>query len=180
MKKIIICGDCGERVLTRTIISACKNHGGALVIDSGRITQTASVTKFLVMCVNTLTEVNCRAVLVMGEALCQIPPALSLNGVTAVSESCNTDALKILGRTGVPVAGCSSSERDTLTLSCISGSHMILSLQRPLCTLSGRIIEPCEIKIHCGETQPLYPALAACCCLLLCDIPPENGYEFVE
>lgn len=180
MKNVIICGDCGDRLLTKSIISACKNHGGALVLNGGDIYQTSDGAEFLVVCVNSLTEADCSAVLVMGEALCQIPPALSLNGVTAVSESSNTDALKILSRTGVPVVGCSSSVMDTMTLSCISGNYMMISLQRPLSALSGKIIEPCEIIVRCNEGQQLYPALAACCTLLLCGVPYENGYDLTE
>lgn len=177
MKNIIVCGDCGERLLTKAVFAACRNHGGALLLEGSRITQTVPDAKFLIVCVNTLTEVDCRAVLVMGEALCQIPPVLKLNGVTAVSDSGNIDALKILGRTGAPVLGCSASDRDTLTLSCKSGRNIIFSLQRPINTLSGRLIEPCEIKIHCDEGQTLYPALAACCTMLLCDIPHEQEYD---
>ena len=180
MKKIIVCGDFGEKLLTKTIVNACNNYGGALVCEEGKIAETASEAEFLVLSVNKLTQVSCKGVVVFGDAPFSMSSGLRLEGVTAIADTGSADAMNILSRTGAPVIGCSCSGRDTLTLSCRNGDHTIICLQRSLRTLSGKIIEPCETDAFCPEDIPLYPVLAACCVLMLNDIPTDAGYRLMS
>lgn len=177
MKTIVICGDCGTRELTETIIRGCSKQGGALVLDGTSLYETCSSPAFCVMSVNSLSELHCSGLLVLGRALCQVRPDLRLGNMLSVTESDNENALSLLRQSGSPVIGCSMSGCDTLTLSCLDENGALVSLQRSVCTLGGTLIEPCEIKLRLSKETALFPLLAACAVLLLSDIPCEKGYS---
>ncbi len=177
MKNVIICGDHSDRILTKTIVSACANYGGALVLDGTRIFETSASSEFVILGVNSLSGISCGGVFVMGEALCQLPPEISLGGVIPVVDTDNTDALAFLRGSRKPVVGCSMSGRDTVNLTCVSGSKKLVGVQRSITTLGGKVIEPCEICLYTDNDLPVFPVLAAFCVLLLSDVPFENGYR---
>ena len=176
MNNIVICGDCGQRALTKAIVRGCTRQGGALVLDGTSLYETCPSPDFCVMSVNSLSELHCRGLLVLGRALCQVRPDLSLGKLLSVIESDNANALSVLQQSGSPVIGCSMSPQDTLTLSCREEDTALVSLQRSVHTLSGALIEPCEIKLHLSRPTELFPLLAACASLLLWDVPFEDGY----
>ena len=177
MKNIIICGDHSDRILTKTIVSACANYGGALVLDGTKIFQTSASPDFVIISVNSLSGINCGGIFVTGEALCQLPPEISLGDVIPVVDTDNTDALSFLRGCRNPVVGCSMSGRDTVDLTCVSGSKKLVGIQRSITTLGGNVIEPCEICLYTDTELPVFPMLAAFCVLLLSDVPFENGYR---
>ena len=177
MYPVIICGDCGDRTLTATLQQTCQRYGGILTADGGHIRQSTAEPTFLLMNVNTLSEVNSSGLVIFGEALCQVPPTLSLQKSVAITDTDNTDAVRLLRGTDSQVIGCSMSGRDTITLSGRNDNRALVCLLRTVTTLGGRCIEPCEVPVAVDASTPIYPLLAACCVLLLCDVPHQHGYE---
>ena len=178
MKKVIILGDDSRGLLTRTVVSACTAYGGALVIDSSGLYETSEKPDFMVLCREHISGIGCNGVIVFGEGDRGCCPDLKASGCIAVADSGCRRILSSLIESGITVIGCSSSGRDTLTLSCRSAGRVILSLQRTVRTASGKVIDPSEIEVRCPEEIPLYPVCAAACVLLLNDVPYEKGYLF--
>ena len=176
MKSIVICGDSGDGILTHTIISACEHYGGVLTADGGMIRPKGKEPDFLVRNVDTLSAVDGKGILVLGERLCPVPPDVQIGNVITIVDSNNQGALHLLKRTGKTVIGCSMSDRDTMTLSERNESGCLVCVRRTLTTWDGQTIEPCEIPVSVGEEIPVFAVLAACGVLLLCDIPCEEGY----
>ncbi len=180
MIKIIVCGDCGSRAVTKSILRVCKAYGGALVCDSGQIYETESNPKFLLISANALTDICCeKAIVVLGKALCQIQPDMNIGNTSVVVDTGNQDGIHLLSGKKVSVIGCSMSGHDTLNASGINSfPNKMVSLQRNIQTVSGEIIEPHEFKVTLKEELTLYPLLSACAVLLLSGENSDSGYVF--
>lgn len=178
MKKIIICGDCGSRKLTKAIIKACTKTGGAFVCDGARIYETGKNAEYLVVSTCTLTDISCESgIIVFGKALCQVHPDIDIGNMIPVIDTENTDARKLLHKSGKAVVGCSMSGRDTISVSGImSFPSKLISLQRSVRGTDGEIIEPHEFSVKMSEEMPIFPMLAACSVLLLSGNNSERGY----
>ena len=174
MKKIFVSGD-ENGVLTDTIVSACTNYGGALVIDKNRIYETGKVPSFMLLRVGAPLKIDCGGILVAGDGFSGGISPINSQGIITVADSDNTDALPFLKDLNGTVIGCSMSPCDTVSLSCNKDSH-IVSVRRCITTPDGLFIEPCEISVDCKKNIPVYPLLAACCVLLLCGVPCDKGY----
>lgn len=177
MHHVIVCGDCGERQLTKMLVSACTHYGGVVAANGGYILQTAKEPAFLLLSVNSLKALDCSGLLILGEALCQVPAAVRMKNVLSIADSTNRDAVKFLQGTGKAMIGCSMSDKDTVTLSERNETGGLFCLQRTVTTLGGRVIDPCEIAVSAEAAVPVFPLLAACCVLLLCDVPYQDGYD---
>lgn len=177
MKNVVICGDGKDRRLTLTIADACIEYGGALVLDGKSIIQTCSEPAFCITSVSSPQRLACPGVIVFGQELSGVSTELDTGTMLAVTDSSNAAALSILKRCASPVIGCSMSGYDTVSLSCADGPSKLVCLQRSVITISGQLIEPCEISLKAPEDIPVYPLLAACSVLMLHDIPHEDGYR---
>lgn len=102
--------------------------------------------------------------------------AQGVSGISVAASSC-PEAIKSIALSNCTAITCGTGPLDTLSIaSCKNGGAMI-SLQREVHTLSGTVIEPCDISVKTDESVHIYPTLAACAVLLLNDIPFENGYR---
>lgn len=180
MKKIVICGDCGSKVLTRTVIRACSSCGGAFVCDGAKIYETKQNPKFLIVTTYTLTDIRCGSgIMVFGKALCRVRTSISMGTMIPIVDTSNAEALTILKGSGSSVVGCSMSGHDTISVSGIKNfPTKLISLQRSVKTVDGNIIEPHEFSVKLSREIPVYPLLAACSVLLLSGEPSIDGYRF--
>jgi len=176
MNTIMICGDCGERILTKTIVRSCSHYGNVMTINGGSVNCLSGHPDFLIISMNAVCDIDCEGILVFGEALCQVPETVCIKKVCAVTDQENTDALSVIRQSGIPAVGCSMSGKASVSLSCFNGMSGLLSVQRKLLTIGKRVIEPCEIRLTANNPIEVYSALAAGCILLLCDIPYTTGY----
>lgn len=176
MTNIMICGDCGNKILTQTIVSACQQYGGVLTADGSHIIADTETPAFLVLSMNALSSADCKGLLIFGEALCQVSSDVRIENVIPIADSENKDVLRLLQKTGKAVIGCSMCGKDTITLSERDESGCLVCVRRTLHTLSGQTIDPCEIHLMVKCDIPVFPVLAAGCVLLLSGVPYENGY----
>lgn len=179
MKNVIVCGDCGERELTRAIIRTCTKNGGALVIDGGNIYQTKREPNFCIVTACTLTSISCSGIMVFGKALCQIKPDIALSDMICITDSENTDALHLLQKQRCNhVVTCSMNSRSTVSISGIkSSSKKLISLQRSIRRLDGELTEPYEFYAAVSEEIAIYPLLASCAVMLLSDNQVCDEYD---
>ena len=179
MKKVIICGDCGSRAVTRAVIRACSESGGAFVCDGAKIYETCPDPKFLIITACTLTDISCNdGIIVFGKALCQIRPDIKIGTMIPVVDTSNIDALTLLKGSNACVVGCSMSGHDTISVSGIKDfPSKLISLQRNVRPIDGETIEPHEFTVRLSREIPVYPLLASCSVLLLSGEPSGNGYQ---
>lgn len=85
---------------------------------------------------------------------------------------------RFLQGTGTAAVACGTSPRDTLSLASIDANSALVSLQRCVTTLDGRMIEPGEILVSLLRPRSPHEVLAAVSVLLLSGVPWENGYSF--
>ncbi len=76
--------------------------------------------------------------------------SLKLNkDIIGICSDTNSSALSLFKRNGLPIITCGTGSKNTLTVSSIREKSLMLSLQRSIKDLKGRIIEPLEIKTEC-------------------------------
>ena len=176
MHNIVIYGDGGKRILTKTIVGTCTNYGGALVIGENNICQTEKDPEFTIICTNDASSIDCPGVLVMGNCFLRNSPAVKTENMTIVADSTNDALLPFLKKISGTVIGCSMSPCDTVSLSCNDDSR-IVSIRRCITALDGTVTEPCEVIVRSEKEIPVYPVLAASCVLLLCGVGYDDGYS---
>ena len=179
MKNIIICGDCGSRILTKAIINACAVNGGAVVSDGNKIYETSENPEFLVISVDKISETDCRSgVIVFGKMQDKINTDIKIGGLIPIIDTSNINALNIVRNSGIAAIGCSMSGHDTISISGLTGfPTKMVSLQRTVKTLDGEVIEPHDFLVRLSEEMPIYPLLASCSVLLLSGISTLNEIQ---
>lgn len=167
MKKVIIYGDDNRHILSDTIIGFCSRNGGAFVSDDSGIYETCASPEYLIIVSRSITNADFNGIAVIGG---NISPescrSISIKSRLVITDSENQYALRLLKNCGRPVIGCSMSSRDSVSVSCIDDDYRLLCIQRSIPTISGDIIEPCELKIRVSREMPVFPFLAACSVLL--------------
>ncbi|GEM_PF-5951684 len=103
----------------------------------------------------------------------ETPPPCSI----AVAVLCDRVIMEQLRDMGCTVVTCGTALTDTLSVSSIGEQSAAVSLQRSVTTLSGKEIEPCEIPVRLNGLSDSVIITAAAAMLLLCDIPPDCGYD---
>ncbi len=175
MNRIIICGD-EDGTLTKTVVYACARYGGAFVCDGDSVYQTKDDPAFTVITRSSLSYADFGGVIVFGDTPVLSSMKIGVSGAVAVTDSGNKSVLTTLSGTASEVIGCSMSEWDTVSLSSCEDGEWVVSLRRSIRSPDESITDPCEIAVRGDRGLPLYSVMAACCVLLLCGVPHENGY----
>lgn len=102
----------------------------------------------------------------------QVPP-----GFVAVAHSADRTALRLLERQGAPAVACGMSAADTVTLSSIREGGAVVTLQRSLCDLSGRWLEPGDYPVKLAFPISDYGLLAGLAALLLAGVDPTAALK---
>lgn len=167
-KTVVICGDCGEKELTREIVRMCGENGGALVCDGDRIYRTAEDPFFLIFSVCTLSDLYLPgSVVVLGKALLQIRQDMNMEKCICILDGENRDAAMLAASSGAAAIGCSMSGHDTMTVSAFNeDDRAVITLRRRILT-ENATIEPCEFIVRRTDEKNIYPLLAASAVLLV-------------
>lgn len=175
----MICGDTGKRELTRTILRACERYGGVFAKDGDRLWASCEEPLFSVICTDSLTEVDCRSIVVFGEHPHISGSMLKMKGALYVIDSSSLQAVSLLCSCPLPAIGCSMSPYDTLSISGREDKEVLVCLQRSVQCIDGKWLEPCEIAVEAPPETQVFPILAACAVLLLSSVPFEHGYKLI-
>ena len=166
MQNIVICGDTSERKLTETIIKIGEMNGGVLVCDRGRVYETSENPRFCI--ITDMEKINCKSIVILGEDVGEVEIK---NEFAVIAEGDNIRGLEILKKQGCKnVITCSMNGRATLSMSS-AYPEKVISLQRGVKTVDGRVTEPCEFKVNC-DGEEIYPILAAGAVMIL------NGFIY--
>lgn len=100
-----------------------------------------------------------------------------LPGWMSVINSPQTQGLRALQGTGIPVITCGASIRDTLSISSWDFPQCSISLLRGIPTMDGGFTEPGEIPVYLREKISREEVLLYCGVLLACGISLEEGLK---
>ncbi len=92
----------------------------------------------------------------------------------AIVRSDHTAGLDFLSNQKIPAITCGRSPQDTITLSSFTEDSAVVCVQRPICTLGGKTIEPSEFPLCDYTNTDPFSIMANTAILLLCDCPPSG------
>ena len=97
------------------------------------------------------------------------------NGWVPVLESRNTRVKEILGPRS-DIITCGTAATDTVSMASLSDENGTVTLQKPIETIDGSLMEPREILVCFSGTCSPHQILPVVSVLLLCNLPSEEGY----
>lgn len=183
MVKVFVFGDLSERKFTEKLCQILNRFGGVLGFYNGNVIETNKNCEFLLCDCDRLEKCDLSDAILIFKARQKKhwnrQLSVSQRVVSIVNEG-NEKALHMLKNSLVPTLTCGMSPKDTLTLSSISESSAVVSLQREIKDLSNKVIEPCEIKINIEDRFSDYELLSACAILLLAGKISDGKLDFLN
>lgn len=88
-----------------------------------------------------------------------IPDILCENAVAIINSSSRNQISQFVN-TNISVITCGSSQKDTFTYSSYTDDKIVVSLQRSIKSISGKIIEPFELPVLNNEKNNIFSVLA--------------------
>lgn len=180
MIPVFLVGEKSDAAIRLPLCRALERHGGVLHICNGHAAQYAiGPAHFLLYETSRLDTLQAEsAILVFKTHQPKFCPTLTLSsGVTAILETENEIAARRLLHTGNTALTCGLTARDTLTLSSISDTEPVVSIQRTVTMLNGRTLEPCEKRVRLHTPLSGYALLSVCATLLLAGQASEGVLE---
>lgn len=122
----------------------------AIWAETAYIRQTEDID-FLIMETASLAQITSeQGVLIFTDTAAL--PSLSLAGnIVAILNSADKSGLQATADNKIKAITCGLSSKDTLTVSSISDSDAVVSLQRNITSFAGAVIEPAEFPIALRE-----------------------------
>lgn len=96
------------------------------------------------------------------------------SGAVGICEDSDLAALKILMANGATVITCGMNPKSTVTLSSLTPSSALVSLQRTVTDIFGKNAEPCEFGIKLNRGRSPFAVTASAAVLLLAGITPAQ------
>ena len=88
-------------------------------------------------------------------------------GTIGICEDTNINALNLFLENHTPVISCGMSGKNTITLSSLESNIPLITLQRRITDLKGKVIEPAEFKIALKDYYSPFSIMASVTILLL-------------
>lgn len=155
-----------------------NKYGGIEVFSKNRIYSTCCNPKFIIYENKTVPRINTANSIIIFKNNFYVNKNSSIKSCIPILDSQNTNAVQFLKNNFSIAITCGLSLRDTLCPSSINFPNNIISLQRDILTISGKVIEPHDFKVTLKKSMPMFNILSLCGILLLSDIPSVDGYEF--
>lgn len=170
MTSIILYGDKKDLTINSKLRRTLSRYGGVLHVTGPSISDYGcDIPEFVLFDLEDLRNIQLNHAILIFKSRQKIEPAtISLSdGVVAVVEPENKEALALLRESNAVALTCGMSGRSTLTISSIDETSAVISLQRETKTLNGILIEPSEIRVSLSERMEGYVLLAICAVCIL-------------
>lgn len=174
---IILFGSKNETAIGEVLFRALSKYGGVQQLFGKKLYKAPQdcVPKFLVyeLDYTPKIEIN-KGIFIFKNKLDMLDKVTIPNNFISIVGSDNTVALSHLMKKANPALCCGMSPRDTLSISSHDFGSAVISLQRAISSLDGKIVEPHDVTITLTQSVEQYPLLAAIGVLLL------SGLELTE
>ncbi len=154
METILLLGNAKDHALRNTLLPALERYGGVLYAGERQIFRMTSEQPayFVYDCL-------------------RVP-----EGVRCVADSGNRSAIRLLQEAGAPAITCGTSARDTLSAASLEYGRAVLSLQRSIVTLGGKLLEPHDFGVGVAGGSLSREILPVSLVLLLSGVDSGEGY----
>jgi len=155
----------------------CKN-GGAIYCNKNRLSIKTGNERYLIVESDHSIELDAPSGIIIFLNKISLHGPDIPNGFVAVTESSNHEALELLSKSETKTITCGMAAADTVTLSSVKEDSAVISLQRHIKTLTGKVLEPGDFPVKLFNKVAEYPLAAAAAVLLLSDFDISLASEF--
>ena len=170
MVSLILYGDIKDKSITSKLCRVLSNYGGVLYFSDTKAMKYgdfSDITFTIYECDN-LHEINIPHSIVIFKSKQTTDCTIKLcDTVISITESSNQRAITAISGNNNPCVSCGMSCNDTITLSSISDSDAIISVQRSITDIKGNIIEPCDITVKLKHFCDGFILLSTFCFIIL-------------
>ncbi len=172
MVKIILYGNQADARLTLPLCRVLSENGGVLYAGAGGIAEYSPVTpQFFVFETDALPFCSADKALILfkSEPSANQPFFSPSESVAAIAEGGNSTAFIHAKRLAIPMITYSMGAGNCLSVSSIDDCHAVISVNKSLTLLSGKILEPCEIAVRASRKLDSHSLLPVCAVMILCE-----------
>lgn len=168
MLQVVFVGN-KEDFLTANLLKSILPTKDVLEISEKFYSCCGTQPELIIVKSNTLKAIHSSGIIVF-QSDSVVTEDLKIDGdAVCVINSSNKNNSEYICSNSIPTVTCGLSDKDTFTISGISEDQAAVSLQRPIKTLSGKIIEPCEFVINLTNPVPRYDIMELTAILVLSD-----------
>ena len=161
MTTVVLCGKNGEKISDE--ICKMLSSNGIIRICDNIVTQNCNTPKFCIIeCKNPKElQLSEAVIVVVGTIMYKNNITLKGKNIVGIVYSSDKAALQLFKDTNISVITCGMAEEDTISLSSIKDDSAIVSINRKIKSLKGKIIEPQEHKLNINAPLNDYSLLVA-------------------
>lgn len=168
---IIVCSAKKEGTLFSMLYNTLENNGGVCAHYNNNIKSSCSSPRYNLYSMVTIpTITNISGIIVFDSYFKTNNIKQNLSGLTPVFESKNKKAISMLNGTNALPVSCGTGNKDTLSVASIDENKALISLQRDIQSVYGKIIEPQDFTVKLYSNCKLYYTLAIAAVELLLEL----------
>ncbi|MDD4377969.1 MAG: hypothetical protein PHH48_07530 [Eubacteriales bacterium] len=168
MLKVVFIGD-KEDFLTAQLLKEKMKLESVMEISEESFSCTCEQPEMVIVKSKKLKNISSAGIIVFQSDSAVTNELKISSEAVCVINSCNKNSIEFICSNSISAITCGLSENDTFTISGISDEQAAVSLQRPIETLSGKMIEPCEFVINLTKPVPRYDIMELTAILVLTD-----------
>ena len=177
MTNILLCGNPNDTSVSQVLLSALTRYGGVRYSGPDRLLERGSAPEYFLYESEKLPEIGLdRGIILFRNSIPAQEARFIPPGFLCVLETKNTRAAMLLKDTGCTAVTCGTSPKDTLSVAALEEGAAVLSLQRTLETLDGKMLEPHDFAVKCPGPRSPHQLLAVCAALLIAGVDSSGGY----
>ncbi len=182
MFKIIIYGDFNENLIGLKLCRTLAKYGGVLYLCNGDISEISVGNPYFLVYetehINSLQVEDAVVIFNNSNNNGDCPKITSSSNISCVVNAQDSQALSKLLPLSIPAIVCGMSAKDSVTISSISETEAVVSVQRELVLRSGKKLEPSEFKVINIDKVDEEDILIICAILILFEKFDDDIIEF--
>lgn len=96
------------------------------------------------------------------------------DNLIGICDNTNYKSIKIFEKNKISVVTCGNNNKNTITISSINQNNLVITLQRILETVNGKLLQPADYKITVKKQYSSTAILISTAILLINDIEPKE------
>ena len=170
MVTLVLYGDIKDKSITSKLCRVLSDYGGVLYFSDTKAVKYGNFNdvSFIVYECDDLQEIDISNSIVIFKSKQTSEHIIKLSdSAICITESSNQKAISAIRGNNSPCISCGMSCNDSVTLSSISDTDAIISIQRSLTTINGSIVEPCDITVKLKQFYDGFSLLSIFCSLII-------------
>ena len=180
METILLCGKSGGDTLTETLVSTLQQYGKVLYAGEQKLQhEDPGSPDFFVREQESLPELHMETGVLVFKTGVRLKHSIQIpEGVRCVLNSRNHQTAELLGKMKISAAAC--GRRPTCwVISSLDYGSAVLSLQRSVLTLGGKLLEPHDFQVQVEGNAGPAQILTVSMILLLLGLDSGKGFRIL-